>query len=1694
MRKAHKVLSVSLIFLFILSFFTPLYNSLNISLLQSYNNPNISTPLQEKDAGHYFITSNWMIKNIIVDGNITSVTEWADATILNLLEPESPFNSTIYFKNNATHLAILCDAFGDDTKNASSIQDSFNKLDHFGLGFDTSNDKIRSNNAEDSYLLLANSTLIRWKYSTTSNTYIKTALSGELGLVSFGSSSKNLNAHEMYELLIPLSLLSLTPGQIIGIGSEFNLTISKQGWPYDNNINQNNNYPKGILYANMNTWGQLKLAQKLPSLTLSNQGKQGTSLFSYTNSSATAINSSDTRDFTIPVPTDQWGLSFTNQTFKDLRAPNISRTLDTGGLVTQLNNYRHMGFNVTNHCTLTSFAAYIDDSLSTDNISYRILSAIWDPVSRKPKPNTANILKTGLIRTIQNTVPYWTNVTNINLFLNVSTSNTQNNTFFITLWSVTSDDANYWYNGADSGAVDAGPAWNGWSTLTYFARDFDLKVDLIPISNTPTPTQVQMKVNGSAVSNSGNWKSSYRYTSATGKVFFNVTTKWPLAYNVSYYCEYNKTVSTNMSYSVTSGEKPNWTVNWLSQFPSNARNYQMNVTIPIDWNCTTILNRTAPNPPLTYNANNWKGVSKGGQKIVVIKNITNVALQEWFAFCIAPNYVTKIDIYRKIGNGYSLQDLAKPILITEKLHINGTISSPIAGQITDLIHGANLTIFIPAIRTCHTQNNIPPKKGITNFTDWVIADSTNEDGFIMVEITWGNGTEVGMFDVEFEIIFPTQYRIYVDKVEKTMSPSLDWFISPTHSKINITAVYNDTFIDKMEGISTVNASYRIINGTKLWLPWNPLDRETIGKGFYNKTLDVKYWVNGTYYIGINLNKTGYAVQEFNITLHLGYNTSIALKMPASTTIQSYYPDNLTIQVNYTKFSGEMLLSAKVNCRVNGGSPLSLVVKDNLFTIRLNSTAYGVGNYNITIGASQMGYYTRQIYINWTVNPGLTAIKLYINGSYSQMEFYYRQQMKITVYYNDTVHNVPIANALVNLTGLGVPRTLTYVGNGNYSIVLNSSLRSAGPYYLSLIIRKQNYQNQTQSFTIYARYNDTLKWSQLPPSSIKPFEVLRMAVNLSHDGIPVPGQNITFRIISNIRTENHTARTNTSGVAVFNVGYTIQVGETSLSAQAIYGGNSTEFPAFITRDIGIIYHTRTDVFIDKRNITGTPLIGDYPWFIGTRNLINITLFYYNSTVSGTKVGISTPSATYRIINQTGGTWIDWTPLEKETLGVGYYNITLNVENWRNDTYYIGIHFNKTLFQVQDFTITIHLEFNTTMILVAPSSPSVTYYYPENLTIQVNYTKIMGNEILSANVRLTINGGTPLKLHVVNDLFVIRLNSTDYGVGNYNITIIASLLGYYTRQIYINWTIRTCLTSYILYINGSYSPTEFYYGQQMKITVYYNDTVHNVPITNALVNITLLGGNAQTLSYMGNGNYSIIFNSASRLPGLWSFSLIIRKPNYLNHTFNLVLYARYNTTLRWLTVFPTQAKAGQTLTFMVKMIHNDGSPVNNQNITFIVYTNKGPQIIPPIYTNGSGIASYDYVILSGVKTISVVAVFGGNLTEFSSSITSGITINVTYGGFLEQYWWIFPIAAVLLIVVAASARSRRKATAIKTLKKKEIMSSFQDVTKILHLVVIHKGSGSDIFDYKVQERMDPTLLAGFIQAVKEFGRELDQGGAK
>ncbi|MHA1357619.1 MAG: hypothetical protein ACTSRC_05885, partial [Candidatus Helarchaeota archaeon] len=641
-------------------------------------------------------------------------------------------------------------------------------------------------------------------------------------------------------------------------------------------------------------------------------------------------------------------------------------------------------------------------------------------------------------------------------------------------------------------------------------------------------------------------------------VLFDVTAGWPLAYNVSWYGEYDRTVNTVSTYIITAGQTPTWFVNWSAQFPANAQDYQMNVSIPIDWNVSSVRNGTFP-IILPYNSANWREVQVSGSKVVVIKNLTITTVQDWVIASIAPNYVTAIDVYKREGLSYVLFNLSETLLITETLHINGTISSTMAGAITDPVNSANLSIYLPSIRTCHFEPK-NPGTGIANFTDWVVRDSTNEPGTYKVQVLWVNGTEVGLNEVDLKIIYPTTRRVFVSGEEQiAFPPYLDWFLG-TDNQINVTVFYNNTFADKIGGISTTNASYKVFNESELITPWTSLDKEVLGIGFYNVTLDVTDWSNGTYYVTINLNKTGFVLQEFNITLNVVFNTTLTLIEPVITQYSQFYPENMTILVNYTKKTGEAITLASVTCVINGSAPIALYLLGNIYRIQLNSTDYGIGTYNVTVFASASGYKDRSIYIEWIVQTCPTNIQHYVNGSYSMYEFYHGESMKLTITYTDTQHSVPLANALVNLTIAGytlVPITLTYDGNGNYSTVIDSLTGIEGLWPMSFLIQKPNYETHTLDLNIYTRHNTTLTWFIPPPSEIRPGDELILAVNLSYNPAgPIEGQEISFNITINGVPQLQNVTTNATGIALYKFFITSEMKE--LSIEVIYFGNTTQF--------------------------------------------------------------------------------------------------------------------------------------------------------------------------------------------------------------------------------------------------------------------------------------------------------------------------------------------------------------------------------------------------------------------------------------------------------------------------------------------------------------------------------------------------------
>jgi hypothetical protein len=165
------------------------------------------------------IASGWANIAPTIDG-VFSTNEWVDATAVDLqsFDETNPVAGTILFMNDGTNLYIAYDIYGDTHEDDG---------DSCSIGFDTGNDDVLTDDAEDQFAMTGWSWDAQMHYTYyASGMYWATdcdpfdtflpdhaSLAGAMG---FGTSTGHAVDHRSYELSIPLSLLGTSPGQTVG--------------------------------------------------------------------------------------------------------------------------------------------------------------------------------------------------------------------------------------------------------------------------------------------------------------------------------------------------------------------------------------------------------------------------------------------------------------------------------------------------------------------------------------------------------------------------------------------------------------------------------------------------------------------------------------------------------------------------------------------------------------------------------------------------------------------------------------------------------------------------------------------------------------------------------------------------------------------------------------------------------------------------------------------------------------------------------------------------------------------------------------------------------------------------------------------------------------------------------------------------------------------------------------------------------------------------------------------------------------------------------------------------------------------------------------------------------------------------------------------------------------------------------------
>ena len=227
------------------------------------------------------INSVWADTAPTMDGTM-SPGEWASATAVDLTgaDTRNTVSGTLLIMNDATNLYIAYDAYGDtheDSNDASTI------------AFDTGNDGVRTDGHEDSFMLsgwspsdgqhfVFSSAFSSW----TSHCYPFDTVAAEhatlAGNAGFGPSDGHAIDHRTYEYSIPLALLDIAPGDVIGfLGRNWG-----NNGVYDSSNGTSSSWP--VLFPSspsMTQYGDLHLAEESiaippPVTTASASGTSGT--------------------------------------------------------------------------------------------------------------------------------------------------------------------------------------------------------------------------------------------------------------------------------------------------------------------------------------------------------------------------------------------------------------------------------------------------------------------------------------------------------------------------------------------------------------------------------------------------------------------------------------------------------------------------------------------------------------------------------------------------------------------------------------------------------------------------------------------------------------------------------------------------------------------------------------------------------------------------------------------------------------------------------------------------------------------------------------------------------------------------------------------------------------------------------------------------------------------------------------------------------------------------------------------------------------------------------------------------------------------------------------------------------------------------------------------------------------------------
>ncbi len=536
----------------------------------------------------------------------------------------------------------------------------------------------------------------------------------------------------------------------------------------------------------------------------------------------------------LEIDTNGWDFSAINFTIDQLTAYNHTKILEDQASFSYdvATDLYLMSFNISQDANLTKISFLLRSQADNTTIFIYSANASLAPDSVLYKINTSGFdagLGSGT----------WINFT-LTENNSLQLSQTNNGTFFIGInrtvstlqWRGEND-------GVDGGKVfrQVGIVWEEDPGI-----DLTLKLKFTPLNETPNPTDVNLRINGQSVLNNFTWKNNSRLNATGSAVIFDIDSSWGnLTYRANWTANLIQNLNgiTNFSANATQNIV-NWNISISNlDFGAISSNKQINVSLPISWNISTVFRDSTP-------YGNFDNVTENNLKILRIFDPPN---SSWNIGAESQNYITSIKLYKGSNEVNSS-------IMFEQITVNGSLKNK-------CFDTSNLTIILGGVEKNTTI--LTPNENIS--IDVVLNDSFGivTNGNYTFRLTFNNGTDVGLNQTYLYVLNKT----YLNDISPEAQRTIYYSGAILNITVNFTMSYWDglNFTEQpIDNLSGGNITYNLpeITGNN-WIPLNFNPTKKIWTITILLNMDI-----GKYTIYVNASKNGAEYQSFSRTIEIIY--------------------------------------------------------------------------------------------------------------------------------------------------------------------------------------------------------------------------------------------------------------------------------------------------------------------------------------------------------------------------------------------------------------------------------------------------------------------------------------------------------------------------------------------------------------------------------------------------------------------------------------------------------------------------------------------------------------------------------------------------------------------------------------------------------------------------------------------------------